>query len=188
MLHRAGIAAFLLALTCPAPAPAAELTVEQAAILYQIALRLSPQYEQPNVAPEIHLVERNALKQRACRRESRGCDTCMVEVATDQTCMEHTSAQMLHGLTDWRVIYMAADLDFADTVKASILLHEMVHYIQQWNLGVIIGCERKYALELEARFAQIQALREQRGEFEQTIQSLLRGMGSYRCTAAERQG
>jgi hypothetical protein len=186
MIRALAAVALLAALS---PATAAELTREQAAIIYQIALRLSPQYQAPNVAPEIHLLKRPALKERVCRREiPRDCDTCMLQAEINGACLKAVNEAQLHGLTDWQVIYLAVDLDFADTFSASILLHEMVHYIQQWNLGRIVSCEQKFALEQEARSVQIQSLREQRGDYEHSIASLVRGLNGYRCIAPERQG
>ena len=179
-------AAVLLAV---ADCASAELAPEQAAILYQIALRLTPQYQQPDAAPQIHLVSRTTLKERVCRRDkARECDTCPLESEIYAECMGNVDETMLHGLTEWQVIYLASDLDFANAIDASVLLHEMVHYIQQWNLGPVKSCEQRYALEKEARLVQVQSLREQRGDYSLSAAMILRGLDSYRCSRPERQG
>lgn len=55
-------------------------------------------------------------------------------------------------------IYLAEDLDFADAGHASILLHEMVHWLQWRSAGPATSCADRLQREREAYALQIHVL------------------------------
>jgi hypothetical protein len=111
-----------------------ELNREQAALIYAMAwgqsgLPLPPQ------APTVHLTTITAL------RALVGCAACPVR-----------------GLQVGADIYLDEALDFADAYDASILLHEMVHYLQWSARGDVYSCEEWAQRERHAYAVQAHVL------------------------------
>lgn len=120
---------------CQGNVSAAELTPEQATHTYAIA------YGQagfiPEKAPTIHLVNRVKL--------------CRI-AGLNEACRAR-------GLTDADgVIYLDDTLDFSQPLDASILLHEMVHYVDWAKDGPGTSCEEWVRRERRAYTIQGHAL------------------------------
>jgi len=116
-------------------ADAAGLTREQAASLYLLA-RSTSHYPLPGAAPEIHLVPIQHLRDRVCPGHS-----CAV-----------------HGLQVENRIYLDEALDMSNLLHASILYHELVHYLQWSARGDAKDCQEYLEREIEAYGLQIAVL------------------------------
>jgi len=118
-------------------ADAAELTREQAASASAYLLAHSTShYPLPPAAPEIHLVPIQHLRDRVCPGHS-----CAV-----------------HGLQVENRIYLDEALDMSNLVHASILYHELVHYLQWSARGDAKDCQEYLEREVEAYGLQIAVL------------------------------
>lgn len=116
----------LLGLT-PFTAEPAELTGEQATMIYMLAHSTS-HYKLAATAPEIHLVPIQKLRDRIC--PGKEC--------------------AIYALQVRERIYLDQDLDMADLFNASILFHENVHFLQWANKGDAKDCSEWMERELEA--------------------------------------
>jgi len=111
----------------PSPGLAAELTQMQATTIYMLAHSVSG-YKLPAIAPEIHLVPIQKLRDMVCPGK-----TCAV-----------------HALQVREKIYLDQDLDMQDIQNASILFHENVHFLQWANKGEAKDCAEWMEREYEA--------------------------------------
>ena len=123
-----------LAMLCLHPtAKAVDLTREQAASLYAIA------YGQagfiPDESPTIYLTPAKELDEIVCKRP------CGAK-----------AAQIENG------IYLLDTLDMTDPMNASILLHELVHFVQWKQHGKAKDCDDYHNREVEAYRIQFDAL------------------------------
>lgn len=125
----------LLTLLAPfTPARAAQLSDEQAAVIYAAAYG---QYggALPDRAPTVHLVPASRLHALS------GCAHCAVRAL-------HRDGE----------VYLDESLDFSRPLDASILLHEFVHYLQYRALGAAANCEEWLDRERQAYAIQAQVL------------------------------
>lgn len=120
------------------PAAAADLTPMQAASLYAIASGLSG-IPLADKSPDIMLVPAETLRAMACPNKEP--DRCPV-----------------YGLFTRGRIWVDASLDFSDAYASSILLHEMVHYLQDARDGPAASCEEWERREAQAYQAQMVAM------------------------------
>lgn len=120
------------------PARAADLTPTQAVSLYAMASGLSG-IVLAERAPDIMLVPASTLRAMACPHKD--ADRCPV-----------------FGLFTRGKIWLDATLDFADPYASSILLHEMVHYLQDARDGLATTCEEWERREAQAYQVQVVAL------------------------------
>lgn len=107
------------------------LSPEQAALIYVIAHSRTG-LPLPERAPNLHFTSRTEL------RRLYGCDACSVR-----------------GLQRGADIFLDQEIDFANALEASILLHEVVHYLQWAARGEVTTCQEWAARERQAY--QIQA-------------------------------
>lgn len=112
-----------------------KLTEDQAALLYAIA------YGQagagvPETGPEVHVVSQEQLEALIC--EGRTCGVRAAQVGD--------------------VVFLREDLDMHDPINASILLHELVHYVQWAKYGMAKDCADFRQREIEAYRIQFAAL------------------------------
>ena len=116
-------------------ASAAELTPEQAFNAYAIAYGHAGFI--PDKPPTIKVVDRPVL--------------CRIAGLPD--------ACRARGLTNVDgVIYLDSALDFADPLDASVLIHELVHYVDWMRDGPAYNCEQWMRREYHAYTIQGQAL------------------------------
>jgi hypothetical protein len=142
------IAVCLLFAWCAAHAAAGELSREQSALIYHLAAEESG-LPLPDRAPVIEIVPLARLQ------EVSQCKDCPVRGA------------QLHGR-----VYVSDELDFGRCVDASILLHELVHFLQQAKLGPVRDCDDWRERELQAFQAQLQALRKGGCQIWQTLDNM----------------
>jgi hypothetical protein len=117
----------LVAIVLATPARAGELSREQVAVVYAIA------YSHvggalPEQAPRVHLVDRTVLQGLACAW--RSCPARGAQVGAD--------------------IFVDESLDFSDPADASVLLHELVHFLQFARWGPARDCHENIRREREA--------------------------------------
>lgn len=105
----------------------AELNPMQATTIYLLAHSTSG-YKLPDMAPEVHLVPIQKLRDKVCPGK-----TCAV-----------------HALQERERIYLDEALDMQDVQNASILYHEMIHYLQFANKGEAKNCTEWMEREYEA--------------------------------------
>ena len=122
------------ATACTEIAHSAELQRDQAASLYAVAYGHVGHL--PARTPVVRFEARQALCQRVLRR-----DDCPVRGAT------------IDG-----VVYLDDSLDFERPLDSSILLHELVHYVQHDRDGPATTCADWLRRERQAYSIQIQAL------------------------------
>ena len=108
-------------------AEAAELTQEQATLIYALA-HSTTGYKLPEKPPTIYLVPQSKLQEMAC--PGRTCNVRGFSIGLD--------------------IYLDEDLDMSTVYGASILYHEALHFLQMANLGPAKNCEEWVDRELEA--------------------------------------
>jgi hypothetical protein len=118
----------------PRPAQAAEIGQDQANALYAIAYGHSG-IGVPDKPPVIRLVAQEKLAARYCGRP------CAIAA----------------GLIDGEV-WLDQALDMTHPVNASILLHELVHYVQWAMRGAARSCAEHRERELQAYTVQAYAL------------------------------
>lgn len=120
-----GVRALLVVLLFAGAANGAGLTHMQATTIYMLAHSTSG-YKLPDIAPEIHLVPVQTMRDMVCPGK-----TCAV-----------------HALQVREKIYLDESMDMQNIHSASILYHEMVHYLQYVNKGEAVDClewlEREY--------------------------------------------
>ena len=104
---------------------AKELTNDQAVMIYAAAY--ADMKYIPEQAPTVRVTTKEVLKE-VCR-----CGYANVKGA------------YLDG-----TVYVDGDMDFGDPVSASILYHEMIHYIQAMRDGPTKGCDMSMEREREA--------------------------------------
>lgn len=123
----------LVALLYPSLSKGAPLTKDQAASLYAIA------YGQigflPEESPTIYLVPAKELDDLICQKPC-GAKAAQLE----------------------NKIYLLDTLDMTDPMHASILLHELVHYVQWKKSGPAKDCDEHQNREAEAYKIQFAAL------------------------------
>lgn len=129
-----GFAALIGATACTELAHSAELQRDQAASLYAVAYGHVGHL--PARAPTVLMIPRQALCQRVLRR-----DDCPVRGAT------------IDG-----VIYLDDARDSERALDSSILLHELVHYVQHDRDGPATTCAEWLRREQQAYRIQIEAL------------------------------
>jgi hypothetical protein len=123
-------------------ADAAELNHEQAASIYALAHgQLGPAYPLPEHAPTIVLTSQQRMREIYC--EGR----CQANI---------------HGMQVGNTVYVDEQLDFAQPLDASILLHELVHYLQWSRDGVAKSCEEWLSRERQAYQIQAEVLQKAR--------------------------
>jgi hypothetical protein len=122
---------FLLASSVCCAAPSSE---EQIASVYAAAV-VAADLGEPENPPLVHLLNMGEL------RNMIGCGDCLVR-----------------GSFIDNEIYIDEALDFADPHQKSILLHEMVHYLQRAKLGEVKDCNEWLRRELEAFDIQMKEL------------------------------
>lgn len=120
-------AILLLLVLLPFTAEPAEINGEQATMIYMLAHSTSG-YKLPDIAPEIHLVPLQKLRDMIC--PGREC--------------------AVHALQVRERIYLDQDLDMADVQNAAILYHEAVHFLQWASKGEAKNCEEWMEREYEA--------------------------------------
>lgn len=141
----------------------AELTHEQAAIIYQKAIAATrDKYQMPEVAPQIHIVDNLKLRQMYCTEMVKeDCDVCAPVPKIDEDCVAHK--ETLRGITNEDgVIYLDNQLDFSNAYEASVLFHEFVHALQYYNLGPFTECRDWANREYEAYQLQVYELNKER--------------------------
>lgn len=106
---------------------AAELTQEQATMIYALAHSTSG-YRLPERPPTIYLVPQEKLREMAC--PGRACNVRGFSIGLD--------------------IYLDEELDMSTVYGASILYHEALHFLQAVNLGPAKNCEEWVDREIEA--------------------------------------
>ena len=116
---------------------AAPLTGTQAMGIYVMGGGMSG-LPLPERAPTIVLAKQAKLQELAC---------------PGRTC------PMVRGLTtpDGR-IWLDEELDFSDPIDASVLLHEVVHYLQWSRSGPVRSCDNWRRREIHAYTVQMEAL------------------------------
>ena len=117
-----------------APALPVQLSDRQAALIYAMAWSQSG-LPLPDRPPTIHLTTRERL------RTLLGCTDCPVR-----------------GLQLRDTIYLDRALNFADPYDASILLHELVHYLQWAAGGEVSDCDEWARRERQAYAIQAHVL------------------------------
>jgi hypothetical protein len=110
------------------------LSEQQIARIYAAAV-VAGDLGEPENPPIVHLLNMGELRQMI------GCGDCRIR-----------------GAFINNEIYIDEALDFADPHVQSILLHEMVHYLQQAKLGEAKDCNEWLRRELEAFDIQIKEL------------------------------
>jgi hypothetical protein len=105
------------------------LSETQAAMIYAMAHSVSG-YPLPEKAPAIHIISQVELSKLA------GCEgVCNIMGMVDNE----------------GVVYVVKELDFSNPLHASVLFHELVHYLQWVNKGPLDGtCEVWMEREMEA--------------------------------------
>lgn len=108
-------------------ASGAPLTQEQATMIYALA-HSTTGYKLPEKPPTIYLVTQDELRVMAC--PGKPCPVRAYSAGPD--------------------IYLDETLDMADVYGASILLHEIVHFLAFMNKGAASSCEEWVDREIEA--------------------------------------
>jgi len=124
----------LLFLLASSVCGAAPLSEQEIATVYAAAITAANLGEPENF-PVVHLLNMGEL------RKMVGCGDCLVR-----------------GSFINNEIYIDEALDLADPHQKSILLHEMVHYLQRAKLGEVKDCNEWLRRELEAFDIQMKEL------------------------------
>lgn len=133
LLFAGALLALLLAGAFTNKAHPAEIEPEQVALLYSFA------YGHVGFIPEKNPVIRVVTRETMCK------------VAERAIC--HTAATEREG-----VVYLVDTLDLRDAWNRSILLHELVHYVQWAQHGEPPTCEERLRREYQAYEIQAKAL------------------------------
>lgn len=113
----------------------AELTEQQAALLYAVAYGEAG-LGIPDFSPTIRLLHAAQLEQAVCGKPCAGLKAAQIG----------------------DVVLLRADLDLSDPLNASILLHELVHYVQWAKFGQAKDCADYRDRETQAYEIQFAAL------------------------------
>lgn len=131
--------------------PREMFSAEQVAILYAMAHNAAPHYPLPATAPVIHIAPKERLLGIACEE--------------DQQCVLMSQHLQLKGMVWNGEIYIEDGMTFNHPDKeieqklvASVLFHEMIHYLQTSIKGELKDCEDLRDREAEAYQLQAQRL------------------------------
>lgn len=107
--------------------PTTPVTPERLEKLYLAAAAMSKLPLAPH-PPEFKLLSSPELQELICKR----------------------ACPSIHGAQRENIVYVDKDLDFADPFNATIIIHELVHYLQWAQLGPAMNCEDWETREDEA--------------------------------------
>lgn len=117
------------------------------------------------VMPEVVFMPSKVIEARYCAEAVKRHDECR--------------AKRVVALHDNKTIYLDEHLDpVLDEIAFSILLHEMVHMLQERDKAYPNTCLDAFELEKEAALAQVQFLRDRSNIMSSTVYNSLR---FYRC-------